>query len=1062
MKKFRLQLKLKRKILFPVLFLLFSSSFVFSQDRTIKGQVTSMLDEQPLPGVNVLLKGTTQGTITDVEGNFSINANDGDVLSFSYIGYTTEDVPVSSISGSNFKIALAEDIASLSEIVVIGYGSQERKDVTGAIGSVTAEEIQKLPVANIEQAMQGRVAGVQITQNDGRPGGGVSVQIRGIGTFGNNSPLYVVDGYPISGGIDNINPNEIASIDILKDASAVAIYGSRAANGVVMITTKRGVAGDAKFTFDSFVGVQTKPEFFNVLNAQEFATFANEVGTMEGVPVRPEWSDPESLNSIDWQDELFRNAMIQSYTLGVSGGSEKTKAALSLGFFDQDGIVLGSTFRRYNVSLNVDHTIVDRLKVGSSMRFSHKKDRNRFGGGVNGLGVLAELMPTLTGNPLTDQIKDGQGNYGYFPQGEISGFNAYNPIENIDLNDDDNGASQFITTTFIELELIKGLKLKTNFGFDIRTYSGFSFFPTVKRHVAGIGREIAEFYKSTNTNEDWVWENTLAYDRTFGVHSVSFVAGVSAQESKYVNLNAAGKGYQSNSLRSINGAEVVTADGSQYVSSIASQFGRVTYKLLDRYIITGTVRRDGSSNFAPGNQYGIFPSVGAAWRISDESFMSGQKVVSNLKLRAGWGEVGNQNVGGFGFLSTFSGGSISQDAGYPFGASGASQGVIVPGLAPGGLPNPDLTWETTRQTNLGLDAGLLEGRVNVSIDYYKKESVDFLIDAIPIPRTSGFKSAKVNAGSIENKGLELALGYQSPVGKFQWSVDANLTTLDNKIVELAPGLDNIPNYSTIGFPTFGGQDGWASFSRSEVGGEVGAFYGFVTDGIFQTQEEIDALKTSEGDPYQFTGTSPGDRKFKDLNGDGVITDEDRTILGSPIPDFYYGLTLNASYKNFDVSIFFNGSQGNEILNYQKKNLEAVGVTGGSLGFSNVSVEYANNRWRGEGTSDVFARAVIKDVNGNSRVSDYFVEDGSFLRLKNIQIGYTLPEALTSKFFLQSARIYVAGTNLLTFTGYSGWDPEIGNNTSSSRSGSNDVTANGIDTGMYPVARNFTVGINLQF
>lgn len=1061
MKNYGLNLELKRKFLIPLLLFLVSTGFVFAQDRTIRGQVTSMSDDSPIPGANVLILGTTSGTVTDLEGNYSLNANDSDVLSFSFVGYNTQEVPVSSISGDTYNVSLSEDMTSLSEVVVIGYGTQDREDLTGSIGSVTAEEISKIPVASVEQAMQGRVAGVQITQNDGRPGGGVAVQIRGIGTFGNNNPLYVVDGFPIRGGIDNLNPSDIASIDILKDASAVAIYGSRAANGVVIITTKRGRTGETRVTIDSYVGLQTEPEHFNVLNAQQFATFANEVGTMEGVPVRPEWSDPESLNSIDWQDELFRNAMIQSHNIGITGGSDKTQAALSLGYFDQDGIVLGSSFKRFNASLNVDHQITDRIKVGTSIRFSRKSDENRFGGGVSGLGILAELMPTMTGNPLTDQIKDEDGNYGYYPPGEISGFNASNPIETIETVDLDNGNNQFIATTFLEVEVIDGLKLRTNFGYDMRTYSGYSFYPTLERHIPGLGREIAEFYQSTNTAEDWLWENTLSYNKTFGAHSIDFVAGVSAQEETYKFLNGAGRGYQSNSLRSLRGAETVTADGSQNINSLSSQFGRLTYKLLDRYIITGTVRRDGSSNFAPGNQYGVFPSVAAAWRLSDEAFMSGQNFVSNLKIRGGWGEVGNQNITPFGYLNVFTGGTVVQDAGYPFGASGGEQGTIVPGLAPVGLPNPDLTWETTRQSNIGLDVAFVEGKVNLTVDYFRKESEDFLIDAIPIPRTSGFPNARRNAGSIVNKGLELALGYQHAEGDFQWSVNANLTTVNNEITSLAPGLDNLPNYSAIGLPTFGGT-GWASFSRSEVGGEVGAFYGFVTDGIFQTQEEVDALRTDEGDPYQFTGTSAGDRKFKDINGDGVITDEDRTIIGSPIPDFFYGLTFNASYKNFDLSVFFNGSQGNDILNYQKQNLEAIGVTAGSLGFSNVSVEYANNRWRGEGTSDTYSRAVIRDVNGNSRVSDYFVEDGSFVRLRNVQLGYTLPQGFTDIISLQRARIYIAGTNLLTFTKYSGWDPEIGNNTSSDRSGYNDVTANGVDTGMYPVARTFTAGINLQF
>lgn len=1031
--------------------LLLGSSRLMAQSTTINGTVVDDAGEG-LPGVNVLVKGTTTGTVTNVDGTYTINVpSSADTLVYSSIGYVSEEVAIN--NQATIDLAMLPDIKSLQEVVVVGYGTQERKDLTGSIASVSSEEIQKVPITTVNQALQGRAAGVQVTQNDGRPGGGVSVKIRGIGTFGNNNPLYVVDGYPISGGLENLNPNDIETMDVLKDASAVAIYGSRAANGVVMITTKRGKEGKAQVTFDSYVGIQTKPDFFDVMNARQFATLANEVGMAQDVPVLPEWSNPESLRNINWQEELYRNAPQQSYNLSVRGGSEKTQAALSLGYFDQDGIVRKSFFKRYTATLNVDHQIANRLKVGTSMKYTYSRDRNRFGAGVGSLGRLSELLPTMTGNPLTDQVKDENGVYGYYPAGNIAGFDAVNPVADIETNDDKNGNNQFLGTAFAELEIIDGLKVKTNLGYNLRSYSGWSFYPA---HNRSNGRPQTEYYQNANTTEEWLWENTISYDKTIGIHTFSVVGGVSAQENLYRFLNGSGKGYPSDELRSIAGAEAVTVDGSEQIWSLYSQFGRVNYKLLDRYIITGTIRRDGSSRFASGNQYGIFPSFSAAWRLSDERFMRGINFLSDLKLRGGWGEVGNQNIGLFRYLNTYSAGSITQDAGYPFG------GVIVPGLAPQGLPNPNLQWETTTQTNFGVDASFLEGKINLSVDYYNKKSGDLLLD-VPLSTLTGFKSAAVNAGSIVNKGLEFVLGYQHAEGDFQWGVNANLTTVNNEITALAEGLSNIGN-SNIGLPGFATTDGWNTFSRSEVGGEVGAFYGYVSDGIFQTQEEIDALNPEEVESgaivyYQYSGTSAGDRKFKDISGpngapDGVITEDDRTIIGSPIPDFYYGISFNASYSDFDLSLFFNGSQGNEILNYQKKNLESIGVTGGSLGYSNASVEYVNNRWTGEGTTNTYSRAVIKDVNGNSRVSDYFVEDGSFLRLKNIQLGYTLPRDLMSKIFLQSARVYIAGTNLLTFTKYSGWDPEIGE--------VSGVTATGVDVGAYPVARTFTVGVNLQF
>ncbi|MFD2569512.1 SusC/RagA family TonB-linked outer membrane protein [Spirosoma soli] len=1048
---------MRKKLTAVTLLMILSIYNVFAQSRQITGKITDAQGNSGVPGVNITLKGTTSGTVSNADGAYSIPVpNNAATLVFSSVGYTAQEVVVGTQSSIN--ISLVPDSRSLSEVVVVGYGTQQRKDVTGAISSVSAAQIEKVPVTTLDQALQGRSPGVQVTNNDGSPGGGVSVQIRGTGTFGDNSPLYVVDGYPISGGINALNPNDIASMEILKDASATAIYGNRASNGVVIITTKRGKQGGLQVAFDAYGSAQAIPKLYNVLDAQQFAQFATEIADKEAYPVLPEWRNPSSLRNIDWQKEVYQTGYRQNYNLALRGGNDKVQTSFSLGYFDQKGVVKFSYFKRYNGSLNLDYTPNKWLKASTSVKYTRTDGNVFFGSGINGIGNLTKLIPTMTGNPLTDQVKDANGNYGYYTKGVSAVAGNTNVIADLETQDRQQVGNNLLTTTSLELALMPGLRVKTNLGVNSSDNSGYYFTPTNNR----VSPATLPFYsQNANNTFEWLWENTLAFNRTFGNHSVDFVGGVSAQKNTFRQIGASGSGLISDELRNVGSIQTVTPYGNQQTWSLASQFGRLTYKLLDRYVLTGTVRRDGSSRFGPGNKYGVFPSVSAAWRLKDEPFMASVNAISDLKLRGSWGKAGNQNIGLFQYQGTYgSGPSRIDNRGYVFGQTK----TYYDGLVLNGLPNPNLTWENQTQTDIGLDAGFLNGRLTFTADYYVRTSSGFLLN-VNVPSQTGFSTATRNVGSIQNSGLELGLEYRESSRDFKYGISANLTTVKNKILSFADGLTSVGNFSDLGFPNFG-TNLWTTFTQSQVGGEVGAFYGFRSAGIFQTQEEINALNAvavtnfGVGSFYQASSTSPGDRKFVDTNGDGRVGEDDRVIIGSPIPKFFGGVNFDGSYKQFDFSMFWYASVGNDILNYAKRNLESLATNGG-VGVENVSEDFYLNRWTETNRSTTYARAVREDKSGNTRVSDVYIEDGSFLRLRNLQIGYTLPAALLRKLTLSRVRVYVSGQNLLTFTKYSGLDPEIGQ-VSDPNNGSTSATVKGVDVGNYPTSRFYTLGLNVQF
>jgi len=1025
----------------------------FVQQRRVTGTVTDS-NGMPLPSITVQEKGTTNGVITDFDGNFSIGVgSDASVLVFSYLGMESLERTVG--DATTLAITMVEDAQALDEVVVVGYGTVRKSDMTGATTSVSAEEIAKVPVTTVDQALQGRAAGVQVSSNDGSPGAGISVKIRGTGTFGDNSPLYVVDGYPMSGNVDMINPSDIASMEILKDASATAIYGNRASNGVIIITTKRGIANKLEVSFDGLFSVQQQPEAHKLMNAEQFVTAAQRVAEMSDYPILEEWNNaPSSFRNIDWQDAFYRTGFRQQYNVGLRGGSENVRTSLSLGYFDHQGIVEFSDFTRYNTSLNVDYTPTDWLTVTSSVKYSHSESSSRVGTSIGSLGNLVKQIPTMTGNPLTDQIVDAEGNYGYYTQNAQPTTRQENIYANAEETDQSNPRDNFLNTTSVEVGLLPGLTVKTNFG--VTVFNGFysNFSPSNERTLPG---PLAQFSQRNNSSFEWLWENTLSYNQTFGEHSVNFVAGVSAQENTYRVSGADGEGFQSNMLRDVSQLTNVEPYGYSQTWSLASQFGRLIYSLSDKYVLTGTVRRDGSSRFGAGEKWGVFPSLAAAWNIDQESFLENVDNINLLKLRGSWGVTGNQNIGLFQYQGPYGSGSSRLDnRGYAFG----SPKLFHPGLVITGLPNPNLTWEETIQKNIGLDAAFLGNKIVFTADYYIRESSDFLLD-VNVPAQTGFNTATRNVGSIRNSGLELALGYRSAENAFNWSVDANLTTaIKNEILSFTDGLNSIGNFTTLGFRNYGGNL-WTTFQRSEVGGEVGAFYGFASEGIFQNQAEVDAVNqeaanSGAGPFYQASTTSPGDRKFADLDGDGRITDGDRKIIGSPIPDFFGGINFNGSYKQFDISLFLYASVGQDILNYTGRNLQNFDAAAG-VGLQNMSEDYFLNYWTPENQSTKYTRLVAYDESGNNRVSDNFVEDGSFARLKNLQIGYTFTESSANKVFMDKLRVYVSAQNLFTITKYSGLDPEIGSIT-----GDDGFSASGVDIGNYPTSRFFNVGINLGF
>lgn len=1013
-----------------LLLLVCTGPFAWSQISSVSGKVTDKSNGAPLPGVNIVVKGTTNGTISDAEGTYNLTVQSDDpVLVFSSIGYLTQEVAVGNQAEIN--VQMAEDIASLEEVVVIGYGTQKKSNITGAIASVSGEELEKVQVASFDQAIQGRAAGVYVTSNSGQPGGGISVRIRGIGSINNSNPLYVVDGVIVGAGnsetsnpLASLNPNDIASVEVLKDAASAAIYGARAANGVVLITTKRGATGKPLLNYNGYYGMQVPTSNLpRPMNAQEFAENMNIAFTAAGQDAP--FDDPASLGEgTNWKNVLMRNGRIQDHQLSISGGTENHNYFVSGNFFRNDGIMIETFHERMSFRVNTDNKLSDKWSVGNSLAFSRTSRYDNGSGNRTFIhGAFTEIYQMLPTMPV------------YNPDGSFAGptdtrlERRRNAASSQLLPDRDNKENRLLGNLYVNFEPIKGLTLKTSFSTDIQAQNTYFFEPPYKEGL------LEDLYSNVNRSAAnstfWLWENFATYQNSIGMHNFSAMVGTSAQNAEYRFITASAE-YESDAFTEVsNSALVNNSSTSLSEESLASVFGRITYNFDERYLLTANVRRDGSSKFGPNNKFGVFPSFSAGWRISEEEFFNSE-FINELKLRGGWGQVGSDAIGNFKYLA-----ALNTGFNYPFGNQ---EGTSSLGAALQELGNPNIQWETSTEWSLGADIGLMENRLTLTADYFEKTRTDMLL-TLPLAGISGLTQTVDNVGELLNKGFEFSTNYRKSTGKFTYDLGLNFTTFHNKVVD-------IDILEEIVSSTYSGSGAVALIREGQP---LGVFYGLVTEGLFQTPDEVQQANAMDGDestPYQLSGTAPGDFKYRDLDGDGRITSDDRKIIGSPVPDFTYGINGNLQYGAIDLNFQLFGVQGNDILNIGRSIRESSGRA-----FNKSSTVV--NAWNGPGTSNSIPRPIVTDPNQNVRVGTHLVEDGSYLRLRNIQIGYHIPETLLARIGVSRARAYLAGQNLLTFTGYSGNDPEIGFD-------SNNTAANGIDQDLYPQARTYSLGINIGF
>jgi TonB-linked SusC/RagA family outer membrane protein len=1007
---------------------------------TVSGRVTSETNEG-IPGVNVLLKGTTTGTTTNGEGQYSLTVPDGNgTLIFSYIGYTTEEIPVN--NRSIIDVSLVPDIKTLSEVVVVGYGTQNKSDLTGAIAQVKGSDLRDIASAGIDRALQGRVAGVRITQNSARPGGDISVNIRGTTSINGSQPLYVVDGVPISnsnfginisqnsagdlsGTFNMINPADIESIEILKDASASAIYGSRGASGVVLITTKRGKANSAAVvSFDSYYGTQSIVKKYDIIDARQYAINSNASQINGGqVPYRI-YSNIDSLANVpstNWQDAILRNAPIQSYQLNVSGGTDKVQYSIGGGYFDQQGIIIGSGFQRYSLKANIDLQANKRFKIGTSLLLSTTKEKIVSSGFSWGQAVWSNAIST---SPLIP-VRNADGTWGG-PRG-VPGENGsiLNPVAQATDWNNENNNKKLIGNVYGEFKILEGLTYRISGGADIFMGESRSFSPTFA--YGAYKMETAALRVLNGNSYNLVLTNTLNYIKTLNAHSINAVLGQEAVTFDDYSINAFKERFPNNELQYLNLGGVANQDVSEGASwnSLLSFFARANYVYKDRYLVTGTIRADGSSKFAPSNRWGYFPSLSVAWRVSNEPFFNTIPVINDLKIRLGYGVNGNQaGIRNYAYLPTMNSGNMIMN------------GERINTAFYGTIANEDTKWEAVIQRNIGIDVAILKSRLSLTADYYIKETSDMLL-AKPVPLTTGMPQSNgqiapwvrpvLNIGSMTNKGIELSVTANNNFGDIEWISNANFSINRNEFKSLAGSL---PIYGGAGGNTTGGGN------ITVEGKPVGMFYGWVYEGIFRNAEDV------TGHAYQ-DQAKPGDTKFKDLNLDGVIDDKDRTFIGDPNPKFTYGFNNAFLYKGFDLNVFLQGVHGNKI--YNVTHVETSGMLAADV----------NNRWTQSEDVKRLPRLTSVDGNNNSRSSSLWIEDGSYLKIRNITLGYSLPANLVSKANIQKLRFYVSAQNYFTFTKYSGMDPEVGSNFSS--------TINmGFDWFSYPVAKTLLFGANITF
>nr|WKN34844.1 TonB-dependent receptor [Tunicatimonas sp. TK19036] len=1002
----------------------------------VSGQVTSLSDNTGLPGVNVLVKGTSVGTITDVDGNYTINVpNENDTLIFSSVGFIAEEIPVN--GRSTIDITLAEDIQSLSEVVVIGYGSQIAKEVTGAVQQIDAEQLKDLPVAQITQKLQGRMAGVQINQATGAPGQGMQVRIRGQASVNaGNDPLYVVDGFPIVGDISTINPDEIESISVLKDAASTSLYGSRAANGVILITTKSGTAGQPSFSFNSYVGVQQVPQRGrpDMMNATEFAQFLKERYEDRDATVPDYLQNPAQYGEgTDWYDAMLQTAPIQNYNLTLATGSDRARTSGVLGYFSQDGVMKNSNFERYSFRLNSEFSITDQVKLGVNLapNYSVRNSPNSEGAFFNG-GIIYNAM---LANPMVPyQNEDGSiPLLAAFPGIGFATFpNPYRALTDIT---NETKILRLLANSFIDYSPLPGLSLKSTINVDAASTSFLNFQPTTTSLQFWIAPPRPS--QSTRWNENylsWLNENLITYTKEFGDHNLSVLGGFSVQNFSSTREQIVAQEFSDDRIQGIQTVGQVIIDPDNTSTniqewSLLSFLARLNYNYKGKYLLTASIRRDGSSRFGTDNRWGNFPSVSAGWVLSDEPFMSDANPVSFLKLRGSYGVVGNNNIGNY---TQYANVSITNNVVY--------NGVPASGSAVVGIENKGLGWETTRQIDVGLDVGLLDDRITFTYDYYTKNTTNLLYN-VDVPQESGFTNISSNLGEFKFWGHEFTLNSRNLTGELRWTTDFNISFNRNQAVSLIPGVDRL-------YDGFGG----GAYATLTVPGEpIGQFWGMDWIGVYEDQEDFDSSPKAQRSDL-------GTIQYRDVNGDGRITfggdEDDRTFIGNPTPDFIYGITNTFQYKNFDLSIVCSGSYGNDVfvmLDQGAANLD---------GIFNVYKD-VQNRWRPGNPGAGRYGASIDGISASDERdwgSDRFVDDGSYFAIKNLTLGYNLPVSQGKA--LKNVRFYGSIQQLALFTNYRGVNPEI----STTDVGDTNVSALqlGFDYGAYPIPRTYTLGVNVGF
>jgi len=1028
---------------------LMSMFFVFivsaQAQKTVSGTVNS--GGLPLPGANVAAKGASVETSTDIDGKFTLKVPENVTkLVVSFVGYTTKEV---AITDGNMTIELSEESNALEEVVInVGYGTQKKSVVTGAISKVTAKDLENVPNGRVEQALQGRTAGVTIAMNAGQPGAGSTVRVRGITTLNDNNPLWVVDGVAVDpGALGALNQSDIESIEVLKDAASAAIYGAQSAAGVILVTTKKGKSGKLTVNYNGFEGVSSPERMLNLLNATQYGAIMNERYINGGGTGSVPYPDLGSLGKgTDWQNAVFSDsARRYLHEVSMSGGGEVSNYYFSFGTQSQEGIVMPeiSNYNKKNIRLNSTHKVKDWLTIGQTIGYTHQKTigigntNSEYGGPLASAINLDPITPIVETDPILANgitysnpyvIRDNNGNpYGI---SGVVGQEMTNPIAYAKTRGGQyNWSDDFIGNVFAEVKLMKNLKLRSTLGAKLAYWGGQGFTPLFYLSPTVNNTTLNNLSRIENRAFNWNTENTLTYTKNIKDHNFTVLLGQGAYKNneffKVTSATHFGLSTNDYSEASFNDGTVTQDNKVGYAYDVpavitTSLFGRVTYDYKEKYLFSGLIRRDGSSQFGPDNKYGTFPSVSLGWVPTKEEFWKENKIINTLKLRFSYGVTGNSRIPNFAYQAIIEGGRN-----YTFGNSG----VVTSGSTPGRIANPELKWEETTQTNIGFDTKLLND-FTFTFDWYKKKTSGILLD----PELPGYVGNEAppfqNIGEMHNSGLEFELGYKKRINDFNLSVNANMATIKNEVDYLGP----VPYYNGPGFQSMG------PVTRTQVGQAYNSFYGYQTAGIFQNQEEINAYTNASGGLIQ-PNAVPGDFRWKDVNGDGTITADDKKFLGSPLPKMTFGFTINMDYKGFDMMIFAQGAAGNKIFQ---------GLRRLDIGNANYSTEVLS-RWNGEGTSNSYPRVSSSDNNGNfTNMSDFYLEDGDYLRFKVVQLGYTLPSTIINKIGMQKVRLYITAENLLTLTKYTGYDPEIGG----------DVF--GIDRGYYPQARSFMFGANLQF